>query len=149
MPGNFLLLDYGSNHFPDIRYIHIIRNGLDMAFSENSNQLKNWGFYFGIEASSSPVSMLKYWIDANKYAISKGRTLLWDKFHLLNYDSLITNSKEVNEELCSFLGVYDLDIGELSKIVKKTNSSERYKKNDISLFSQSDLDELTNLGFHL
>jgi len=42
-PNSYLLLDHYPEVFPGFRYIHVIRHGLDMAFSKNQNQLYNWG----------------------------------------------------------------------------------------------------------
>jgi hypothetical protein len=44
-PNTHVFLPFIVKHFKNIRYIHVIRNGLDMAFSSNQNQLYNWVKY--------------------------------------------------------------------------------------------------------
>ena len=43
IPGNFYILKQLAERYPNLKYIHSLRNGLDMAFSKNQNQLNNWG----------------------------------------------------------------------------------------------------------
>jgi hypothetical protein len=47
-PNTHVFLPFIVKHFKNIRYIHVIRNGLDMAFSSNQNQLYNWGKIYDI-----------------------------------------------------------------------------------------------------
>src|SRR5690606_16779845 len=42
-PNSHIFLDYLCKSIPDMKYIHVCRNGLDMAYSTNQNQLKLWG----------------------------------------------------------------------------------------------------------
>src|SRR5262249_24496407 len=45
-PNTHVFLDRLQTAFPEMKYIHVMRNGLDMAYSENQNQLKLWGSVF-------------------------------------------------------------------------------------------------------
>jgi len=42
-PNTHIFIQYLEHHFHHMKYIHLIRNGLDMAFSQNQAQLFNWG----------------------------------------------------------------------------------------------------------
>jgi hypothetical protein len=48
-PNSHLLISNLADYFSDFKYIHLIRHGLDMAFSHNQQQLFNWGRLFGVE----------------------------------------------------------------------------------------------------
>ena len=52
-PNTYISLPELATVFPDLKYIHVIRNGLDMAFSKNVQQLFNWGRNFSIEVNGS------------------------------------------------------------------------------------------------
>lgn len=60
-----------------MKYIHVLRHGLDMAFSNNIQQLKNWGLKFNIKLSGEEtesqiaVKQLDYWIESTKDIIQK------------------------------------------------------------------------------
>jgi hypothetical protein len=62
-PNSHIFLEHLAAHFPQMRYVHVIRHGLDMAFSNNAQQLQNWGDLFGVtwpaEASQLPQAQLE------------------------------------------------------------------------------------------
>lgn len=149
VPPNFFILEYLNAHFPDLKYIHVIRHGLDMAFSSNRNQLFNWGFYFDINTKeqSLPIASLRYWIKANKFAIHIGKKLLPKRFFLLYFDNLCIEPKVKVKELSNFLKIKDFDLDALIGLVNVPNSLGRYKREDISIFNDDDIKEVTKLGF--
>ena len=53
---------------PRMRYIHVTRNGLDMAYGRNQNQPRLWGRRFlGIDPIRvDPRYSLKYWVAAHQ-----------------------------------------------------------------------------------
>jgi len=149
VPTNFFILEYLNENFPDLKYIHVIRHGLDMAFSTNRNQLYNWGFYFDINAikHSLPKASLKYWIKANKFAIHLCKKLVPDRFFLLYFDNLCIEPKASVKELSNFLKVEEIDLDALIKFIKIPNSLGRYNREDISIFDDDDIKEVAELGF--
>ena len=151
VPGNFLILEYLAEYFDDLKYIHTIRHGLDMAYSSNQNQLHNWGAFFCIDIQNMPLpkASLQYWIRANQKAITVGNNLLKDKFLLLNFDTLCQNPTQEIQSLTHFLGLHNHDVTELSKIVKIPYSLGRHKKHDLSLFDDEELEEVRKLGFQI
>lgn len=63
-PATHFILHHLLSHYPCGRYIHVLRHGLDMAISNNLNQVDRFGPLFGLE-DSSPASALKFWLSAN------------------------------------------------------------------------------------
>jgi hypothetical protein len=63
-PNSHIYLDYLAAYYSNVKYIHTIRHGLDMAFSDNQQQLYNWGPIYGIAVPQSgldePAASLKY-----------------------------------------------------------------------------------------
>ena len=65
-PNSHIYLQELIDYFPGMKYIHVMRNGLDMAFSPNQLQLHNWHWLFGIDKRdvrmSKEKASLVYWI---------------------------------------------------------------------------------------
>jgi hypothetical protein len=151
IPGNFLILEYLAEYFDDLKYIHTIRHGLDMAYSNNQNQLHNWGSFFGVDIQNLPLpkASLQYWIRANQKAIAAGNNLLNKRFLLLNFDTLCQHPTQEIQSLTNFLGLPNHDVTALSKIIKIPDSLGRHKKHDISIFDKEELEEVRKLGFQI
>jgi len=133
---------------------HVIRNGLDMAFSKNLNQLRNWGEFHGIAVDDprDPVLALKYWISANQIAIDEGARYLGNRFLLLNYDDLCTKPDEIIEEMTRFVsskvGVTERKKETLRSLVSPPESICRYKSYDYKdIFDSDAIEEVRRFGF--
>jgi len=153
-PNTHIFLEYLAEFFKDLKYIHVIRHGLDIAFSSNQSQLHHWGHLFGVNVNSSgclPGLMLKFWIQSNLKTISLARRILKENFIVLNYDKLCLNPEKEIIKLIEFLQLSEnnINIDQLTKIPKITNSIGRYKTNDISIFSNKELEEVENFGFEV
>ena len=60
-PNTHIYLDHLADYFSNLKYIHTIRHGLDMAFSENQQQLYNWGPFFGLRLPASKSAHGLFW----------------------------------------------------------------------------------------
>lgn len=155
VPPNFFLIEYFNDVFENAKYIHVIRHGLDMAYSENNNQLRNWGFFFGITPSEFELRknkntlMLKYWIAANNYAIANANKYMGSNFLLIKFEDICFSPEKIINDLCDFLSISIA--GEMRKdlcqIIKPPRTVGRYKKYDVSCFDESDVVEVKKLGF--
>jgi hypothetical protein len=64
-PNSHLFVEDMTQLYPELRYIHVTRHPLDMAFSKNKKQLQLWGKMFGVDpdkAKSLESAQLDYWI---------------------------------------------------------------------------------------
>jgi len=106
-PNSHIFLPQLAGEFRDMKYIHIIRNGLDMAISQNQQQVVNWGNHICggdfSRHSISPAPSLDYWIAANRRAVQIGSEKLRENFLLINYDDLCQNPGPAITELSEFL----------------------------------------------
>lgn len=87
-PNTHWFLDRLQSALPNMKYIHVMRNGLDMAYSRNQNQLRNWGeTMLGTpDYAITPYWSLKFWCHVHRRVISLGRNMP-GRFLLLNYDA--------------------------------------------------------------
>ena len=155
-PNTHIFLEYLARYFTDMKYVFVIRHGLDMALSKNQAQLYNWGSLFGVQQPASaqtiPALSLEYWIKANQRAIAIGKELLRERFYVVNFDQLQKSPEEEVEKLLTFLArdVHDgLRIHRLSKRIPLPEYPARYQKSDLSCFPAHYLDEVRKLGFEI
>ncbi len=136
-PNTHIFLPYLADIIPGLKYVHVVRNGLDMAFSDNQNQLKNWGRYIlGPEFSKTPSASQKldFWIVANLRAIQTGREKLGNNLFVLDYDELCTMPEKTLPALLGFLetpGTADKYTDLISPV-----SLGRHKSEDCSFLSE-------------
>ena len=152
-PNSHIYLEYIAAYFSKFKYIHTIRHGLDMAFSENQQQLYNWGPILGLELPTSrseePAASLKFWIESNRRVMQTGEILGDHKFLIVNFDRLCLSPKSEIQKIVSFLNIQpDAEkLEALNRIPQKPKSLGRYRAHTISQFDPGDLYELENFGF--
>ena len=152
-PNSYIYLKFLAENYKNIKYIHVIRNGLDMAYSKNQNQLKNWGLLFGINEAeiqrSLPGASLKYWIAANRKTIEMAKDLPKNNFSLLNYDMLCSDPMAEISKLINFLGI-EADkekLMSLAGLITPPASIGRYCNKEMSVFCPEDLEAVRAFGF--
>ena len=105
-PNTHVLLPRLTQFVPQLRYVHVARNGLDMAYSANQNQLHFWGAQVldGIAAPAGPSRSLKFWVAAERSALQAAAGMK-ERFLLVNYDRLCANPRTGLAPLLEFFGV--------------------------------------------
>jgi len=152
-PNSHLLISNLADYFPDFKYIHLIRHGLDMAFSNNQQQLFNWGHLFGVELpddkSKIPSASFSYWVRANDTVMKIGEKLGNSKFLLINYDKLCDSPINEIKKITNFIGItVDEDLISIAgSLVCKPYTVQRYKSHDLSQFNCKELSTLERFGF--
>ena len=153
-PNSHIFLPQIVSEFGGIKYIFVIRNGLDMAFSNNTNQIRNWGKYIcDISITNKLIKkemMLEYWILANKRAIEIGKNQLNDRFMVINYDNFCHSSLHELQKFVEFLNV-EVDNNIMKKIVDtiKPLDINRFKKHDLGIFSKRQIEYVREFGFDI
>ena len=152
-PNCHLYLAFLGEYFERCRFIYVMRHGLDMAYSDNTSQMRNWGPALGVvvpaEEALRPKAALKFWVTASRRAISLGQEMGPDKFLLLSFDQLCASPRPETERLIDFLGLdrRELDIDYLASIPKTPASASRYREHDLGVLEPEDVDAVRELGF--
>jgi hypothetical protein len=149
-PTTHMVIDRIFACEPSLKYIHVIRNGLDMAYSANRNQLAFWGHHFMPEVDDTPGHALKFWHYANKRALSIGHR--WrDRFFLFNFDQVCRNPATCIAELADFIGqaVSARQLETLCRMVKPPKSIERFKRHGLKNLDPEDIAFVKSLGFNI
>jgi len=139
-PNTHLLIDKFLKISPNLKFIYTYRNGLDMAYSSNQNQLKFFGDIFLNEESVeiTPGNALKYWCKAHE-RMKKLQQLYPTNIYLLDFDHLCRESESSIKDIFLFMGLSDTLINKpLSDIFQLPSSYERYKKYSMDNFDDED-----------
>lgn len=148
-PNSHVVLDHLAQRFPELRFVLVVRHGLDMAYSANHAQLHCWGTRYGVDPEGPeplPVRLLRYWSAANATAIERGTRLLGRRFTVVRYDDLCASPAR---EAARLLERLDLPAPgpDLAAIPRVSDSTGRYRDKDLSVFAAADIDAVLRLGF--
>jgi Sulfotransferase family len=152
-PNSHFFIRHLHAHFGDrLRYVHVIRNGLDMAQSRNQLQVRRWGSRFGVRNGSltpDPAASLDFWIRANEAAIEAGKALPQGTFFLVSYDDICANPRE---EVTRFVRFLDLDppesvLRELVAIPQSGTTRPRAEVDLETVFGHDRLTRVRALGY--
>jgi hypothetical protein len=150
-PNTHVLLDRLEAAFLGMKYIHVMRSGLDMAFSKNQNQLRLWGrhFFDTEDYAVSPRWSLKYWCLVHRRIARIGEQRMPERYMLLNYDALCAAPKEHLRSLLRFLNLTVSNSMEASLValVHRPSSMGRFRQYGLHHFDPEDLECIKSFGF--
>jgi hypothetical protein len=148
-PNTHVIIDRLIVKMPTLRYIHVVRNGLDMSFSANQNQLQFWGpFVLGADHAVTPRNSLRFW----RWANSRILTMLERLRHrvmLIKFEDLCANPKTEVERLLSFTGI-KLEpnfLDRATQLVVSPQSTGRYRNHSLDIFEPKDVAFVRAMGF--
>jgi hypothetical protein len=161
-PNTHVVLPRISKFMPRMRYIHVARNGLDMAYSSNQNQPKLWGSRFlghvagqGNEAEhASPAAQidprysLKYWVAAHRRILEAGSEM-GDRFLVVNYDRLCREPWSELPELIEFAGFEASEerLAAAARHIQPQQGIGRFKRFSREDFDPADVAFVQSIGF--
>lgn len=149
-PNTHIVVDRLAATLPDMKYIHVARNGLDMAYSTNQNQLKLWGpALFGMSGVEvNPFQSLKYWCASHRRLLRIGQTL-GARFLFLNFDHFCANPRKEARRLLDFLEIRSSEatLDSLSALILAPKTIGRYRGYPQGEFDPEDVAYVAQLGF--
>jgi hypothetical protein len=149
-PNTHIFLPALEESVQQVKYIHVMRNGLDMANSTNQSQVKLWGELLTGEKTTDPGpdNSFRYWCAVHRRVLEASRDM-GDRFLLLNFDDFCLRPKNGVESLLNFLGMTapGTMFSELIQMVNPPPTIGRYKTKPIISASASDIELLNQLGF--
>jgi len=155
-PNTQIFVSEILNFFPQLKYIHILRHGIDMAFSNNNQQLNNWGWKYGIELSGNEdknqiaTKQLEYWVKSTKDVLAKIKVFN-EKVLILNHSKFCTQPQQEIDRIIEFIGIpikWEFK-KKLYEIPKNKGTNNRYKDYDLTIFSQGNLQFVKECGFNI
>jgi hypothetical protein len=127
-----------------------MRNGLDMAYSENQKQAHLWGplLVGPAEAPVTPRYSLKFWCRVHRRLLRIQQH--WpDRIFLLDYDRLCREPGPHLSALLAFIGIVPdpRRLRVLIDLVHPPPSIGRYRAHGLDAFDAADVDCVAELGF--
>ncbi len=152
-PNSHLFLPQLIGHYPGLRFVYVARHGLDMAYSDNKNQLRNFGDQFGFPfpegagTDAEAVAQLGYWIHMTERAVALGERL-GDRFLYLRFDDLCAEPEAELRRLLEFTGVEPGDdLPAIAAKVQTPSSTGRWRDHDDRPFSEEQVEAVRRFGF--
>ncbi len=154
-PNTHVRLPTLIDALPGLRYIHVVRHGVDMAFSSNQAQLHWWGPTFGIEPPSDPelvpAASLSYWVHTTRRAVEIGERWLGERFLLVRFEDACERPVQTARRVLAFLGEPDTDelVQRLAALPEAPSSIGRHRDADLARFDPADLVAVSGFGYQV
>jgi hypothetical protein len=106
-PRSIYLLAFLHAQFPQMKFIHVLRDGRDMALSQNQNQIHkhghavlSWSERFFL---SVPERSILVWDKVNSQAADYGETSLRENYLRVRFEDLCVKPLETTVQILNFL----------------------------------------------
>ena len=109
VPRNILMLPFWHEMFPKPRFVHVIRSGLDMAYSKDRNQLRMVGDLILNQDElglPDPLRAIAYWQRVNLLGADYGETKLGSRYLRLRFEDLCARPSQTDDRLRRFVGSF-------------------------------------------
>ena len=106
-PGSIHFLPLLDEVFPGMRFIHLVRDGRDMAFSKNQVQLRGYGRVFlgpDSDGLPEPVRSAMLWNTMNMDAARYGRAAMGERYLIVRFEDLCANPAQELSRVWRFMG---------------------------------------------
>jgi hypothetical protein len=107
-PRSILLLPFLNETFPGMKYLHVVRDGRDMAFSASAqDQVRQHGTAIlgsNLKDAPEPVRTSACWARINLEAASYGDQQMGDRYLAVKFEKLCVEPRENVQRILSFLG---------------------------------------------
>lgn len=144
-PNTHIVIEKLLKKMHSLKFVYVYRNGLDMAYSDNQNQLKLWGpiFLNDYNLDVNPKNSLKYWCITHKRML-KLKEMFQDRVFMLDFDKLCNDSEDILLKLADFMD-YKEDMLKFQTFIKTPKSIGRYKEYSLDDFDKEDLDYIHDI----
>jgi hypothetical protein len=142
-PRSIFLLPFFHRHLPALRFLHLVRDGRDMALSTNQNQLRKHGTAAPIPPDlPPPARSIALWSWINLRAARYGEERLGDRYLRIKFEDLCARPVEIAGDILRFFDVAG-DPGLALDAVVEPNSLGRWQRE-----SPATIAELEEHGGH-
>ncbi|HTS73383.1 MAG TPA: glycosyltransferase [Gaiellaceae bacterium] len=105
-PRSVYLLPFLAAELPGLRFLHVVRDGRDMAFSENQTQLRKHGdAVLGASDEPDELRSIALWREVNLQAADFGERELGDRYLRLRFEDLCAEPGARVAEVLAFFGL--------------------------------------------
>ena len=139
-PRSMLLLPFLNEHFKDMKFVHVVRDGRDMAYSTNQRQVHKHaeallGRHYN-ELNRLSLSIL-FWAKSNMEVAEYGEDVMRDRYIRIRFEDLCKKPEPTLIRLLNFLEVKFDGISVFTREIKSPSSIGRWlskpKKEQVEL----------------
>jgi hypothetical protein len=135
-PRSIHLIQFLGESFPGLRFIHVVRSGLDSIYSGNRGQFNEYGdLVLSPEEREYPfrLQLMAYWSRMNLAAADYGEATLRDNYLRIRYEDLLTEPRQVVERIFAFLGATDaMGVARAVAEISSRSSVGRWRTHPVS-----------------
>lgn len=154
-PRSMLVLPWLHRAFPELRFVHVIRDGRDMAYSANQNQLNLHGEVVlgpAIPGEPLPVRAIRYWSRVNLAVGDYCAAFLPERYLILRFEDLCLDPEQTINELLEFAGLQRRSATRLRELVVPPGSLGRwlrFNRQEIALLQNAGEPALRRFGYRI
>lgn len=104
-PRSVYLLPFLDEELPGLRFLHVVRDGRDMAFSDNQVQLRKHGAAVLGAAEPTPLRSIELWSGVNLRAADYGERELGACYMRVRFEDLCADPHAVTAAVLGFFGL--------------------------------------------
>jgi hypothetical protein len=106
-PRSMFLLPFLHSQFPTMRFLHVIRDGRDIAYSTNQNQLRKHGWLLDTTElrASQPMRSMALWSRVNLVTADYGENIPRTQYLRIRFEDLCHQPVPVIIQIFGFFGL--------------------------------------------
>lgn len=143
-PRAMFLLPFYHSLYPDLKFIHVIRDGRDMCFGNPFiNSPTYWGLLSEEEANSlTPQErMIKFWGKGNLKVQDYGKNRLGSNYLCIRFEDICDNPQTEITRIVDFIDAPSERVADLTSLVHKPKSIGRWMD-----YPADDVDHVVTIG---
>lgn len=130
-PRSHFLLPFIYGKYPEMKLIHVVRDGRDMAFSENQNQLRKHGaavLDLVVGEVPEPVRAAALWAKVNLSIAQYADRVLAGRYLVVQFENLCACPREIVKIILGFLGSSNVDVDRAAAEIVTPSSIGRWRQ---------------------
>jgi len=148
-PNTHIVIDRLARVVDGLKYIHVARNGMDMAFSQNQNQPELWGpQVLGENCAITPRNSLRFWCWAHQRILRIAGNMK-PNFLFLKFEDICADPEAGVRQILTFAGIEPDEqlSSRATALVTPPKSIGRHKSRPLDIFAPEDVLYVKQLGF--
>lgn len=145
-PNSHIVIERLFSYMPELKFIYVYRDGRDMAYSSNQNQLTLWGPIFANNNTYelNAQNSLKYWLSAHLRMIQLSKRYP-EKILMLDFDKLCLEPELQLAKIATFMNQKKEELFAYRDLIQTPSSIGRHKQYSLSDFDPQDLEKVEEI----
>lgn len=154
-PVNQILLPVLAAYFSELKYIHVFKQGLNMAYTNHTAIIETWGDFHGIKSPENkaliPAAMLEFWIKTQGEVLHFAQHNMPGRILFVSLEKLCEDPENECKRIVEFAGISPTNelISRIKTIPQTPKTLKRHQERDHSVFSADQLERCEALDREL